>query len=1225
MRYNFKLTAISAAVMASFASTALMAAESEKEPDKKEIEIIEVTGFKGSLRKAMNAKRFADGVSDSIHAEDVGKSTDQNIADALSRVTGVTVQEGSGGEGSRISVRGTNSSMNQISMNGVALTGGLNGDGSNDGTTADNSVDLSTFSSDILSSIDVLKTAAADQDEGSLGANIVLRTVRPLNLNSNRRVFSLEQRFDDYAGENSYRVSGSFSEKFLDDSVGLIFTATKDTSASRSDRINSSFYEFARPIADAMDTDPSGRRAVDVATGKAIRILGEGQTTADLADWDPDTQIAHDGELFVLGREGHQLGTNLNKRERISISSGIQFRPTDDLDIQLDLTHSSQKVDSDNHTIAFNYGPDVPLLHETDPIEWNAVDLTTNTLQKSLSRSHTGSLQRYSGEREVETNVATLSIEHNITDDFTANLLVGYSKTTDETPDANEAGRFIALSTNTWGGTTRAIVEGLDASNPDVTIEPVGFDCSQGSLAECSMFSGTTFAEIDAIDGTVNNATSRFNPLDLTGNHLGSLTLRDNKQSDVNRSVFLDFDWAVESYNITKVEFGAKYYFRKKEVNIQNHIATTAASLVDENNGNENFQLEGFGSINLNDMMSGDAFLFNDFGKGVTNDRSNEFFQGWPMLDGEKTLQAISNRAPGTVGFREAAAGSREMETETKAAYAKVSFEFLDGSLTGNIGTRYVKDESIATGVGGINFIRFPQVIDAYDLLVTRQLATIEGQDACPQAIAGNDFGTDTQNRQNVAANDGDLSGCYAWQVSHAYNYTEDATTPVDANGNWIIEGPDGSFGPDVNRLVWGGATAGSITQLPLPADVLGADGTYYSTSQRQNRDFSTSGHFWPFIDRSTSFANGVISRDDFRSNIREAIVTNTGGADIWLPSFNLNYAINDEMIGRFAVSKTMTRPQFDSLNPRTQIREIQWGPSVGSAGNTNLQPLESKNLDLSYEWYFSESGLVSAALFFKDMKNFEREITTPFHYKDVRTEYDLDSADLLLDYDASREVGDADQCMPHRQSAGFFREFIIACDTVNIDVIKNGAGSSIKGLELAYTQNYDFLPGALSGLGASINYTYQKSEQDVEAIGTTGFFTQPLPMPYTPMHSANTTLFWEQDGFMVRLAHRWTDEQLVDDGLIGGATWQDSSGRFDISSSYEYSKNIMFTFQATNLTDETRRIFYTAKESRACSDCTDIVLDEGNALDNDSITRDRTTAVYRTGRQFRFGVRVNF
>ena len=70
------------------------------------------------------------------------------------------------GEGTRISVRGAGPSLNQVSINGVALTGGLSGGGGNG--VNNNSVDLSSFSADILSSIDVVKTAAADQDEGRL-------------------------------------------------------------------------------------------------------------------------------------------------------------------------------------------------------------------------------------------------------------------------------------------------------------------------------------------------------------------------------------------------------------------------------------------------------------------------------------------------------------------------------------------------------------------------------------------------------------------------------------------------------------------------------------------------------------------------------------------------------------------------------------------------------------------------------------------------------------------------------------------------------------------------------------------------------------------------------------------------------------------------------------------------------------------------------------------------
>ena len=154
--------------------------EEKKKKAEEDLEVIKVSGYRGSVIRSINAKKFSDGVQDSIFAEDIGKSTDQNIADALSRVTGVTVQEADG-EGTRISVRGAGAALNQISLNGVALTSGLNGSGSNQ-SVSDESVDLSTFSSDILSSINVIKTAAADHDEGSLGANVILKTFKPLSL-----------------------------------------------------------------------------------------------------------------------------------------------------------------------------------------------------------------------------------------------------------------------------------------------------------------------------------------------------------------------------------------------------------------------------------------------------------------------------------------------------------------------------------------------------------------------------------------------------------------------------------------------------------------------------------------------------------------------------------------------------------------------------------------------------------------------------------------------------------------------------------------------------------------------------------------------------------------------------------------------------------------------------------------------------------------------------------
>ena len=79
-----------ALVLAGGATPFAMAAEENKASDK-EVERIQVTGIRGSLKENINAKRFADSVVDVITAEDIGKFPDKNVAESLSRITGVAV------------------------------------------------------------------------------------------------------------------------------------------------------------------------------------------------------------------------------------------------------------------------------------------------------------------------------------------------------------------------------------------------------------------------------------------------------------------------------------------------------------------------------------------------------------------------------------------------------------------------------------------------------------------------------------------------------------------------------------------------------------------------------------------------------------------------------------------------------------------------------------------------------------------------------------------------------------------------------------------------------------------------------------------------------------------------------------------------------------------------------------------------------------------------------
>lgn len=1242
MYKKFKLNAITTVVVASCLSQPLWAQEAPKESDEElveravtkdeesDIEVIEVQGIKGSLQKSVNSKRFNDSVSDSIHAEDVGKSTDQNIADALSRVTGVTVQE-EAGEGTRISVRGAGPSLNQVSINGVALTGGLSGGGGNG--VNNNSVDLSSFSADILSSIDVVKTAAADQDEGSLGANIELKTVRPLSLNKPRRSFTVEGRHNEFADDEDYRIVGSFSEKLFNDRLGFIITATKDRQNTRVDRIDTDWANQAIQIADALDEGSRARPATDLATGQPIRVLGyqrdnsgelilgeDGQPLLNpiesLLNYDPATQTLVEGDLFVMGREFINYNLNTDQRDRLSISTGIQYEVSDDTMLQVDITHTNQKVLTDNHRMFMNIAPLTPLIHPDDNnVALNVVDLSTNTLQRSTSRSITGGFNRARGLRELTTNVVTLDLFHSFTDDLTMNLRAGYSGSEDETPDRADPDAFFTIGTATWGTAGRNVVEAM----PSDILELVGYDCTQGSLSDCEYFTGSTPGEFDAFDGSANSVTSRFNPFDLQHNHLGNLAFRENKFEDTNKSLFIDFDYALDNDYVTSIEFGGKYAHRNRDVSIKNTAITNGEDLIALDDPDAEFEVRGLASIRVANMLSGEAFPYDNYGEDLQANRDNAFWGGWPLLDAQKALELLSGKDASEVGVRFSDQGTREITTETMAAYFKANFEFMDGRLTGNIGVRYVKDENEASGIGGINYIRAPQVIDPYNLFVERDLGNTS-LDPCPLGIPIANGDT-----RYAPQNEAELSNCWAWALTHGYNFNNAATIPFDVNtGQFLVVGPDGQTGLDVNRLVFQDEN-GNFVFNELPGQVYDSNGNLVPTNASSWARFNQTGYVWPFLDRSTSFTGPNGTGQEVQ--VRTAPVTDDASSSIWLPSLTLNYALNEETIVRFALTKTMTRPRFDSLNPSAFIRENQFGLASGNAGNTALKPLTSNNIDLSYEWYFSDSGLLSAAFFYKDMDNFEETVVTPFHYRDVREEVDLQDSDLLLDFDENRTPGGEDDCHPLRLAAGFFEQWRIECDVANINTSKNGSGATIEGVELGYTQNYDFLPGIWSGFGATINYTYQKSESDPVEIGNSGRFLKPLPQPFTPRHSANATLFYEKDGIQLRLAHRYTGQQLVNRGLSGVSLWQDESHRLDFSASYAINKNLTVTFNALNITDDTRRNFVTAANAINPNNVNsnEIVLDEGSVYEDSSIPQERTASLFKFGRQFRIGLRGTF
>lgn len=145
-------------------------AQSVVESDAQEIEIIQVSGIRGSLMRSMDLKRSSSGVVDAISAEELGKFPDTNLAEALQRITGVTISR-SNGEGSQITVRGFGPEFNLVTLNGRQMPG----------TGFTRSYNLENLSSEGVSTLELQKTARAENPSGGLGATVNIITMKPLN------------------------------------------------------------------------------------------------------------------------------------------------------------------------------------------------------------------------------------------------------------------------------------------------------------------------------------------------------------------------------------------------------------------------------------------------------------------------------------------------------------------------------------------------------------------------------------------------------------------------------------------------------------------------------------------------------------------------------------------------------------------------------------------------------------------------------------------------------------------------------------------------------------------------------------------------------------------------------------------------------------------------------------------------------------------------------------
>ncbi len=329
------------------------------------MEEVVITGIRSSLEQSIEVKRNANAVVDAVTAEDIGKFPDRNVAESLSRITGVGVSR-EFGEGEKVTIRGAGPSANRTLLNGQTVA------------TADwfildtpaRSFNYTLLPSVLVGSVEVHKTPVASMDEGSIGGTVVLRTRRPLDMDANSVSVALEGQYSETSGKLDPQVAGMYSWKNAAGTFGFLVSGVKQ------DR---------------------------TLVREGVEILGWRET------------------------EGERVPSHIGvprfeqSRERQTLFASLQFAPTDELDIVFNVLDS--QMDADNHNQNWLIFPN------NQAVEGNLTNKTVQNGNVLAASAVAGTTEYNFINRRSSTETQSFDLDVNYqTDAFSLHAQVGHTQ-----------------------------------------------------------------------------------------------------------------------------------------------------------------------------------------------------------------------------------------------------------------------------------------------------------------------------------------------------------------------------------------------------------------------------------------------------------------------------------------------------------------------------------------------------------------------------------------------------------------------------------------------------------------------------------------------------------------------------------------------------------------------------------------------------------------------------
>ncbi|MGO4166358.1 TonB-dependent receptor [Novosphingobium sp. YAF33] len=277
-------------------------------------EILVQGTYSASIAGALDRKRKANNVVDSIEAVDIAQFPNQNIAESLQRLPGVTIERDRG-EGLFVKVRGLGPNFQVTLLNGQSIAVNEN---VRDSGQSGRQFRFDTIPSELISGVDVVKSPSADLEEGAIGGIVNIRTFKPLDLKAGTVIGTATASYVEKADKVDPNVSGLVSWKNDSETLGLLLAGSYAQRTLRQDRITGVGWQS---LPDGIDTDGDG-----------------------VADSGPI--IAPSAVRPTLEEED---------RQRYAVNAAVQFAPSDAVNLTLEGFYTRL----DDHYDELTYSADI--------------------------------------------------------------------------------------------------------------------------------------------------------------------------------------------------------------------------------------------------------------------------------------------------------------------------------------------------------------------------------------------------------------------------------------------------------------------------------------------------------------------------------------------------------------------------------------------------------------------------------------------------------------------------------------------------------------------------------------------------------------------------------------------------------------------------------------------------------------------------------------------------